>query len=68
VSRFLARVWRLATKYAPLARAGLGQRIEAPTGLSLKLLRKLHQTTAKITLDFEGRWHFTPAWRPSWNW
>ena len=29
-----------------------------PTGLSLKLLRKMHQTTAKITLDFEGRWHF----------
>jgi leucyl-tRNA synthetase len=29
-----------------------------PTGLSLKLLRKLHQTIAKITLDFEGRWHF----------
>jgi leucyl-tRNA synthetase len=24
----------------------------------LKLLRKLHQTIAKITLDFEGRWHF----------
>ena len=22
------------------------------------LLRKLHQTIAKITLDFEGRWHF----------
>jgi leucyl-tRNA synthetase len=21
-------------------------------------LRKLHQTTAKVTLDFEGRWHF----------
>jgi leucyl-tRNA synthetase len=30
----------------------------APTGISLKLLRKLHQTIAKITLDFEGRWHF----------
>jgi len=29
-----------------------------PEGLSLKLLRKMHQTTAKITLDFEGRWHF----------
>src|SRR5208337_4469680 len=29
-----------------------------PTGLPLKLLRKLHQTIAKITLDFEGRWHF----------
>jgi leucyl-tRNA synthetase len=58
VSRFLARVWRLATKYAPLARAGRGQKMEAPTGLSLKLLRKLHQTIAKITQDFEGRWHF----------
>jgi leucyl-tRNA synthetase len=30
----------------------------APAGLSLRLLRKLHQTTAKITQDFEGRWHF----------
>jgi leucyl-tRNA synthetase len=28
------------------------------SGPSLKLLRKLHQTIAKITLDFEGRWHF----------
>jgi leucyl-tRNA synthetase len=58
VSRFLGRVWRLATKYAPVARTGRGRRAEAPTGISLKLLRKLHQTTAKITLDFEGRWHF----------
>jgi leucyl-tRNA synthetase len=58
VSRFLGRVWRLATKYAPLARAGRGQSIKAPKGLSLKLLRKLHQTIAKITQDFEGRWHF----------
>jgi leucyl-tRNA synthetase len=58
VSRFLARVWRLVTKYAPLARTDRGQSVEAPTGLSLKLLRKLHQTIAKITLDFEGRWHF----------
>jgi len=58
VSRFLARVWRLTTKYAPVARAGRGHQAEAPAGLSLKLLRKLHQTIAKITLDFEGRWHF----------
>jgi len=58
VSRFLARVWRLVTKYAPVARAARGQETAAPTGLSLKLLRKLHQTIAKITLDFEGRWHF----------
>jgi len=58
VSRFLGRVWRLATKYAPIARTARDQQVEAPTGLSLKLLRKLHQTIAKITLDFEGRWHF----------
>ena len=58
VSRFLGRVWRLTTKYAEVAVAAKGQKVEAPTGLSLKLLRKLHQTTAKITLDFEGRWHF----------
>jgi leucyl-tRNA synthetase len=71
VSRFLARVWRLTTKYAPVARAGRGDshpfgterrmdgaQAAAPTGVSLKLLRKLHQTIAKITLDFEGRWHF----------
>jgi leucyl-tRNA synthetase len=58
VSRFLARVWRLVTKHAPLARTGRGQKADAPAGVSLKLLRKLHQTIAKITQDFEGRWHF----------
>jgi leucyl-tRNA synthetase len=58
VSRFLARVWRLVTKHAAAARAGRGQSDAVLSGLSLKLLRKLHQTIAKITLDFEGRWHF----------
>jgi leucyl-tRNA synthetase len=58
VSRFLGRVWRIATKYAAVARSGAGQRTAEPSGVALKLLRKLHQTTAKITLDFEGRWHF----------
>ncbi len=58
VSRFLGRVWRLTTKYAPVARRRFGQESGVPTGISLKLLRNLHQTIAKITLDFEGRWHF----------
>jgi leucyl-tRNA synthetase len=60
VSRFLGRVWRIVTKYAPTARGA-----SAPAQLSSKtqnggaaLRRKLHQTIAKITLDFEGRWHF----------
>jgi len=59
VSRFLGRVWRIVTKYAP----GRLIPMKYPTGdetvaISRKLLRKLHQTTAKITQDFEGRWHF----------
>ena len=58
ISRFLGRVWRLVTKHAPAARAGRGLKADAPQGLTLKLLRKMHQTTAKITQDFEGRWHF----------
>ena len=31
---------------------------DIPSGSSLKLIRKMHQTIARITLDFEGRWHF----------
>jgi leucyl-tRNA synthetase len=70
VSRFLARVWRLVTKYSAVARAGRedsqsqvsesrpGAPRDQVSGLSLKLLRKMHQTMAKITQDFEGRWHF----------
>ncbi len=58
VSRFLGRVWRLASRYAPLAKSGRGESAPVPQGVALKLLRKMHQTTAKITQDFEGRWHF----------
>jgi leucyl-tRNA synthetase len=59
VSRFLGRVWRIVTKYAPIARASSAAQISSETqnGAS-RLLRKLHQTIAKISLDFEGRWHF----------
>ncbi len=67
ISRFLARVYRLTIKYAPVVRtlegavhgdevaAGqfAGQTIEGAA-----LLRTLHQTIAKITEDFNGRWHF----------
>jgi leucyl-tRNA synthetase len=58
VSRFLGRVYRLVMKYTSLARTAAQSQRETPDGASLKLLRKLHQTTAKITQDFEGRWHF----------
>jgi leucyl-tRNA synthetase len=74
VSRFLARVWRLTTKYAAVAKTGRaeshpfrtvrgmdGAPADPLAGISLNLLRKLHQTIAKITLDFEGRWHFNTS-------
>jgi leucyl-tRNA synthetase len=53
ISRFLAKVYRLATKYASFA-GGASEK----TADDEVLLRKLHQTLAKITLDFSGRWHF----------
>jgi leucyl-tRNA synthetase len=56
VSRFLARVYRIVMKYASQARGAQTDFSQTQTGRDL--LRKLHQTIAKITLDFEGRWHF----------
>jgi leucyl-tRNA synthetase len=62
VSRFLGRVWRIVTKYAPVARGGESSaQISTKTGKSGELLRKLHQTIARITQDFEGRWHFNTS-------
>jgi leucyl-tRNA synthetase len=70
ISRFLARVYRLTMKFAPQVRllesnvhgdeiapaAFAGQ-----TPLGAALLRTLHQTIAKITEDFSGRWHFNTS-------
>ncbi|HEV2575753.1 MAG TPA: leucine--tRNA ligase [Acidobacteriaceae bacterium] len=67
VSRFLARVYRLVTKFAPAVRSvergAHGDEIAAKafaaqTPAGAALLRTLHQTIAKITEDFSGRWHF----------
>jgi leucyl-tRNA synthetase len=67
ISRFLARVYRLVGKYGPtvryVERGTHGDEI-APeqfagqTVAGAALLRTLHQTIAKITEDFNGRWHF----------
>jgi len=56
VSRFLGRVWRLVGAPRPGVSDESGGK--ANRNLEQKLLRKLHQTIAKITQDFEGRWHF----------
>jgi leucyl-tRNA synthetase len=61
VSRFLGRVWRIVTKYSPVARSSAVSQISSKTQKGVALRRKLHQTIAKITLDFEGRWHFNTS-------
>jgi len=52
IHRFLARVWRLATRPAPAAKGNSGDGA---------CLRKAHQTLRRITVDFEGRWHFNTS-------
>ncbi|HTV09498.1 MAG TPA: leucine--tRNA ligase [Candidatus Aquilonibacter sp.] len=67
ISRFLARVYRLVMKFAPavrsIERGAHGDEIAAKafaaqTPAGAALIRTLHQTIAKITEDFNGRWHF----------
>ena len=67
VSRFVARVYRLTSKFAPVVlqveKGTHGDEIAnvafgAQTPVGEKLIRTLHQTIAKITEDFSGRWHF----------
>jgi leucyl-tRNA synthetase len=57
VSRFLGRVYRLVVKHAAAVRGGECTESAGPP-VAQKLQRKLHQTIAKVTHDFEGRWHF----------
>jgi leucyl-tRNA synthetase len=59
ISRFLGKVYRLTTKFSGVVREGSGADGMTPKGQAL--LRKLHQTIAKITQDFDGRWHFNTS-------
>jgi leucyl-tRNA synthetase len=60
ISRFLSRVYRLTMKYGETRSQGIRERalLAGQSAAGQALLRKLHQTIAKITLDFSGRWHF----------
>ncbi|MDQ2925386.1 MAG: leucine--tRNA ligase [Acidobacteriota bacterium] len=68
ISRFLARVYRLTMKFAEVAKqeqatanaegAEETRRNAQESDAGRTLLRVLHQTVAKITEDFSGRWHF----------
>ncbi|MGC9198145.1 MAG: leucine--tRNA ligase [Acidobacteriaceae bacterium] len=57
ISRFLARVHRLVSRYKASAGEANGKP-SAESELEQRLLRCLHQTIAKITEDFQARWHF----------
>ena len=61
VSRFLGRVYRLVTKYASVHALNTRVDVASEPTSGLDLLRKLHQTIAKITQDFSGRWHFNTS-------
>ncbi len=58
ISRFLGRVYRLVTKYVLVHGSAGAVDVASESAAGLNLLRKLHQTVAKITQDFSGRWHF----------
>jgi leucyl-tRNA synthetase len=60
ISRFLGKVYRLTTKYSAARSSGVASRGEE-SAEGQALLRKLHQTIAKITHDFDGRWHFNTS-------
>ena len=62
ISRFLSKVYRLTTKYSGAARPAAGSsRVDESSAKEQALLRRLHQTIAKITQDFDGRWHFNTS-------
>jgi len=67
ISRFLGKVYRLVMKYSAGSRSGAMAHVSesrhgAPGSVAgTALLRRLHQTIAKITQDFDGRWHFNTS-------
>jgi leucyl-tRNA synthetase len=59
ISRFLGKVHRLTMKYKDAA--GRGEQVVERSATEKLLLRRLHQTIAKVTQDFDGRWHFNTS-------
>ena len=58
VSRFLNKVYRFVTRHAERGAATYARLPEKLSPDEQGVLRKLHQTIAKITEDFSDRWHF----------
>jgi len=60
IHRFLSRVYRFTARHATAARKPSPD-ASVTTPADGVLLRKVHQTVAKITQDFSGRWHFNTS-------
>ena len=58
IVRFLSKVYRLTTKYVPVIRGTQAGDTKTQAAGDAAVLRTLHQTIAKLTEDFSGRWHF----------
>ena len=56
--RFLSRVFRFVMRNADAEAAADAQ---ARNAADRAVLRKLHRTIAKVTADFESRWHFNTS-------
>jgi len=54
IYRFLGRIYRFATRNIPAPAGGDGS-------ADTQVLRKLHQTLERITIDFDHRWHFNTS-------
>jgi leucyl-tRNA synthetase len=61
ISRFLGKVHRLVMKFSETASSNGTASSAVATLKGRALLRTLHQTIAKITQDFNGRWHFNTS-------
>ncbi|MDX2150937.1 MAG: leucine--tRNA ligase [Bryobacteraceae bacterium] len=57
--RFLSRVYRFVTRN--LDRADFAGPVQASNDADQRALRKIHQTIAKVTSDFDNRWHFNTS-------
>jgi leucyl-tRNA synthetase len=62
IHRFLGRVYRFVSKHAQPESAEWKSAVPAQLSPEARAMqRKLHQTIAKITTDFDGRWHFNTS-------
>jgi leucyl-tRNA synthetase len=65
VERFLGRLYRFVARNSPLERAGAAPTDGHEAGSlgpeARRIQRKMHQTIGRVSVDFQGRWHFNTS-------